>query len=296
MSDEELEPGGGEEVLAEDLNAIEPDEIDGEQEEQEGEPQESEAEAKARRMGWAPKDEWRGDETRWKTAEEFLAFMDEAPGVQRERLEKANQKIAEFEGTAEDLKRQLAIVTKRLKDQDKRGYDRAIADIKKQKRVAAENGDMEAFEAYEAEEDKLREEASSVNEEPEKPVNEGPKEPPEVKEWKGKNKWFDADMEMTRAAEGFSKTFNELNPTAGINAMLDYVEQKIRAAYPDKFENPNRREAPRTNSPGISGKGKGKKSFADLPPDAKKACNEFIADGIYKTRDEYVADYFEQEV
>lgn len=294
MSDEDLE-AGGEEVLAAELNAVDPDE---QEEQQEGEPsegEESEAEAKARRMGWAPKDEWRGDEARWKTAAEFLDFMDEAPAVQRERLEKADKRLSEYEQTADDLKRQLAMVTKRLKEQDQRGYDRALADIKQQKRTAAETGDMDAFEAAEAAEDALRKDAAKVEDTPD-PMDKGDrKEPPEIKDWRGKNQWFDRDMEMTRAAEAFSKAFNEKNPGAGVGPMLEYVEGKVRAAFPEKFENPNRKEAPRTAAPGMAGKGRGKKTFADLPADAKKACAEFISDGIYKTREEYAEDYFSQE-
>ena len=291
MSDEDdVSLKAGEEVLAEDLNAVE----DAEDTPDTGD-ESSDAEARARRMGWAPKEEWRGDEARWKTADEFLSFMDGAPAVQRERLEKADKKLAEFEGTAEDLKRQLALVTKRLKEQDQRGYDRALAEVKKTKRFAAESGDMEAFEAAEAEEDKLRESASKGEQEEAQVDNGNRNEPEGVKTWKAKNTWFDRNMEMTRAAEGLSRGFNEMNPGAGGDAMLEYVEKKIRLQFPEKFENPNRREAPKTAASGLAVKSGSKKTYADLPADAKKACAEFVHDGIYKTRDEYVEDYFKQE-
>jgi len=294
MSEQELE---GEEVLEEaPEDEIEGDAIaDTDDLEDDGEKAEDDTEDKARRMGWAPEDEWRGPKDRWKTADEFLSFMDEAPAVQRERLEKAGRRLSEYEGTTSDLKRQVEMLATRLKDQDKRGYERALADLKKEKRIAVENGDMDAFNEYETREDELRREAAEADAGPEEKQQTKPKEPHEITDWKSKNSWFDRDPEMTKTAEAMSIAFNQSNPGRSAVEMLEYVEKRIRGAYPDKFENPNRRDAPKTNASGTKRPSGSKKSFADLPSDAKKACLGFVEDGVYGSKDEYVADYFQQE-
>lgn len=262
-------------------------------EEQEGsEGEGDDAEARARRMGWAPQDEWRGDPERWKTAEEFLAFAEDTPAVLRERLEKYDRKLSEFDGEKDNLTRQISMLTKRLKEQDQRGYERAMSELKKQKRAAVEAGDMEAFSTFEEQEEELRKEAAEATKDPEPEDKKAP--PPEVKEWTEKTTWWNKDAEMTKSAEGFSQGFYASNPDGTVKDMLAYVDERIRRAYPEKFENPNRRTAPKTNGPGTSARG-GKKTFADLPPDARKACQEFVEDGIFATKEEYVADYFAQE-
>lgn len=251
-------------------------------------PEEGELEARARRLGWAPKDQWRGDPAKWKTAEDFLALSSEKLPVALERLRKQDAELT-------SVKKQLDVLSKRVVDQDKRGYERAMAEIRAGKKQAVADGDTAAFEAFEAKEDELRKAAP----EPEPAKKEEPVESPDITSWKSKNKWFGNKRGMTDTAIGQYNGYFESNSDESMDdeearaRAFRFVEKRMRMLYPDEFENPNRRTAPAVN--GVTPKkANGVKTFADLPPDAKAACEKFVRDGIFKSREEYTKDYFAQ--
>ena len=241
-------------------------------------------EARARALGWAPKSQWRGKPELWKSAEDFLAFMDDRPLVLQERNRKLTSQL-------DSVSKQLEVLTKRVEDQDKRGYERAMAEIRAGKKQAVADGDTEAFERFETQEDELRKQQAPA---------EAPKqqtEPPDISAWKRTNKWFGTNRGMTQTAEGqYTAYFDEhpdesMDDEASRERALKFVDRRMRTIFPEQFENPNRQTA-RTPNGVPSAKKVATKTYADLPPDAKRACDSFVDKGIFKSRDDYVKDYF----
>jgi hypothetical protein len=102
---------------------------------------------------------------------------------------------------------------------------------------------------------------------------------------------------MTQHANIIAQELQAENPNMSYEQVLKTVEQEIKDTFPAKFENParqqpsavdggtNREIAPKT----------GGKSFNDLPADAKEMCKQNVAQGLYKSKEEWVKTYFEEE-
>jgi hypothetical protein len=62
-------------------------------------------------------------------------------------------------------------------------------------------------------------------------------ERPAVQEFVNRNAaWFEKDPEMTEAAVAFNKGYLSKHPTADDSEILDHVERKMKAAFPDYFK------------------------------------------------------------
>ncbi len=59
---------------------------------------------------------------------------------------------------------------------------------------------------------------------------------PDIADFKERNSsWFGDDPEMTEAAFALNAVYAKLHPTASDKKVLEYVETKIKAAFPEKF-------------------------------------------------------------
>src|SRR3954470_23631210 len=110
----------------------------------------SESEAKARRQGWRPKDEYRGPDEKWVDADAFLKRSDEELPVMRERLKKQDRDLADLKGTVAKFAEHHAKV-------EKIAYERAMNEVKKQRREALAIGDADGFEQAEERLQELKE-------------------------------------------------------------------------------------------------------------------------------------------
>ena len=240
----------------------------------------AEVQARAERMGWAPKEKWRGAEGEWKSAKEFIKHTEDSNGRLKHQVKNLDERLANAE-------RMNKVITDRLKEQDRIGYERALREIKDQKREAARVGDVDAFEELEQREENIRKNAAPKEIAP-------PGEPAEITAWKQTNAWFDSDAAMTREAMGIYEGYAAAHPKASIAEALEEVSRKMPLLHPEKFENPNRSTAPRVEGNGALRGGKKGKGYADLPPEAKRAAKQFVDEKLFKSVEEYAADYFRE--
>lgn len=243
------------------------------------------AEAKAVRLGWRPKDEFKGDPDKWVDAAEFIRRGEEEPALAKanyakleKALERANGKIASLESTHQKLVEHLSTA-------EKRSYERAKREIEARLDQAAEAGDVEGVRAATRDITDLAREAAAPKVEAPKGAN----LPPEFEEWEEANPWWKTDTVMTAAAVAVA---NELEAGGMKDGPKLYAEvtRRIRAEFPHKFENPRRREPAAvegaTNAPKKTGK-----TYADLPADAKAMCDDFCKNIKGFTREKFVRDY-----
>ena len=73
-------------------------------------------------------------------------------------------------------------------------------------------------------------------------------------------------------------------------AFYDAIEAEVRKQFPDNFTNTRRRAPATVESGNGAGRNTGTKTYANLPPEAKAACDDFV-DQELMTRDQYVAEY-----
>lgn len=234
-------------------------------------------EERARLQGWRPKDEYKGDESRWVDAETFIARGEDQVPILKERFHKLEADYLEQKKTLEAL-------AKHHKETAEREYKRALADLKKQKAEAVANGDSDAFIKIEEDEERLRSEKEAKKEESAPAVH------PDWSGWVADNTWYTSDKEAKEFADFISAKVGQENPHLVGRAFFDAVKDRVKKAMPQKFENPRRKDPPHVEGDG-GGRRTGKKGYTDLPPEAKAACDKFVKQGVL-TKEQYIKDFF----
>jgi hypothetical protein len=239
----------------------------------------TESEAKARRQGWRPKDEYRGPEEKWVDADAFLKRSDEELPVMRERLRKQDKDLAELKGTVTKFAEHHARV-------EKVAYERAMAEVKKQRREALAIGDADGFEAAEERIAELKEvKPAATQKEAAADIA------PEVQTWVQANPWFRSEPRLAKYAETVCGELQAEDPTRDLSDILKEVAKEVKQRFPEKFANAKRAAPPAVEGATTVSAGKGSKGFPNLPAAAKIACDKFIKQGLIKNRDEYLKYY-----
>lgn len=255
-------------------------------------------EEKAMNMGWVPEEDFKGDKSKWRPAEEFVERGENYVPILRDRVKKADEKI---EVLSQQLNVMQMATDEQKKEFEKLGYDTAkrefdqkVTDLKKQQIEAVGEGDSETYL-------KLEEDISKL-EEPEKPAATVPEQPEgavEFNDWKTRNEWYQNDTDLTAYADGIHMNIAQANPGISPKDLFEKVTEKVKAVFPGKFVNENRDTDNKVDSPGVmSGKNSSKKTWADLPETAKTAFNRqkttIERQGGEFTKDQYLKLYFEE--
>ncbi len=229
----------------------------------------------AKSMGWVPEENFRGDKSRWVTAEAFVEKgMNDLP-VLRERVRKQASDIASMHRDMTDLK-------EFHKDNRQREYGRAVKEIEGRQRKTVEEGDTEAYDALQ---DERRELATDYQ----PPAQ---KENPLYTEWKSEQgEWFEKNPEMTDYANSVSDFIAKQEPNlVGKKEFLDKVSSEVRGRFKSYFENVNRDNPSTVEDGGRTHRKTSAKSYANLPDEARAACDRFVRNGQI-TKEQYVEDY-----
>jgi len=246
-------------------------------EKQEEEREYTEIEQRAIKMGWNP--HWDGDEDDFIDAKEF---------VRRKPLFDKIEAVTKRQKQTEEALNQLSQHHQKVKEVE---YQRALKQIRQEKREALKEGDTtRALEL----EDKMDELAATHEEEVKVIQQNTQKAEGASKEflvWVKDNDWYLKDEEMHDFADGVAQSFVKRAQATGSviteNDVFDYVLDKVKKSYPDKFENPNRQRpsavtsATRTN--------KQIKSTFKLTDEEESIARNFERMGIM-TKDEYIKE------
>lgn len=237
-------------------------------------------EDRARRMGWVPQEEFRGDKAKWTDAATFVKNGEESLPILRERLRNADKTIADLTKTAAEFK-------KMSDSAFDRAYKKAKEDLKTEIKQAGKDGDEKRVEAAteelaELEKEKVEREAAADKD----PVFEG---------WVGQNQWYQ-DPTMKLEAEAIAWKLRRMGDKTDGVAFLDKVKDEMKKAFPEKFGNPRRNAGSHVERPagGGEGGGGGKKGWEHLPAEAKEAGERHIRQKFFKDKAEYAAAYWAQ--
>ena len=250
-----------------------------------------EVENRAKGMGWIPKEEFRGDPAKWRPAEEFVERAESLMPIMKTQMKKYEDKITSLESEVRTTKGTMEKIIKMSDKVSQREYDRAKSDLIKQQVQAVSEGDTEKWMQLENDKEKLEKpEPIPV----EKPVQQA--ENPMFKTWHDQNDWYLNDPTLTRYANAIGA--ETTNPNMPYLDWLKSIETAVKEAFPHKFTNTNRQKATAVDNSEMRGgalvRPKGK-SYNDLPQDAKGHCDKYISQGLFKTREDYVKSYFEEE-
>jgi hypothetical protein len=256
------EEEGGATVLEEEQGGADTDTNDG------GTAEANPIEALATELGWAPKDQFRGNPDDWKPADEFIRAGREIQRNLSRDLRGVKETVANMSRTS------AALLEQQL--------ERQRAELEARFTSAVEEGDPEAARAARTQIDRL--EASA-------PTAQAPA--PEGQQFAEKHSsWFGKDREATAYAANRCDHYAKMGLSPA--RQLAAVEQDMKPLFPELFPAPAKQPpvvaAPGSRTAATSGR---KKSFHDLPAEAQKVAKDMAERTGIKIED-YVSNYFAQ--
>lgn len=269
----------------------------------------NEVETKALSMGWIPKEQFKGDESKWVDADTFVSRgetfvpflkannkkLESELSVVKGELAKTNNLLKAAQEAIDTLK-DFNSQHNREKVETKR--DQLITQLKE----AREAGNVEQEEQIRSQLDETREALKEAGKE--KPKVNSTVEPvdytqrPEWKQFVDENPWWNDNRRMRAMAVEIANEIREtpdgksMSPTDFFRAVSKET-QKV-------FDSGQRVTTKVEGSRGGAGDNGGGKSYSSLPADAKAACDRMasrlVGEGrAYKTikdwRDDYAAKY-----
>lgn len=250
-------------------------------------PDTSAVEAEARTFGWRPQEEFNGPAEKWRSAEEFLEEGKRINGFLRKDLQKLQSQLTARDATIADLQRSITEFAEFHRMTEQRAYEKARKELQDARKEALRNNDGDTVVEIEERLEALKPPAAPKTPE----AAPAPKADPVWDGWVAQNQWFTNDKKLNAVANSYSALVRQENPDlVGVN-FLEEVKRRVVEDFPEKFQ--SRREAPpAVLRGGESRGGSGRKTFADLPAEAKQACDKFVKQGFVKDRETYVRDYF----
>lgn len=257
-------------------------------------------ENRAKSMGWIPKEEFKGDVSKWRPANEYVQRAEDLMPILKSQLGRYESKINQYESEISNLKSDLTTqketakkLVKMSETAQKMAYEQAKRELTAKQIQAVADSDIEKWQALEEQKDNLPkpETVEIPDQKPSNPYNDSV-----FKQWHEKNAWYQNDQDLTEFAEFQAEKLIKMNPSMPYHEVLQTVETRIKKTFPNKFENTARSQASSVDSGSQrpSPDQSGKKTYRNLPEDAKEQCDKLVEQGIY-TKEQYVKDYFEEE-
>lgn len=211
-------------------------------------------EDRAAAMGWKPlpvdprnpqPHEYRGDPRRWSPAAEFIARGEEELPILREQSRRMSEKLARVEPELTRLRKTVteqdaAIrhVTALAQRSDKRGYDRAKAELVQQRREAVEAGDIEAHDQVQEQLDALEAGRAEAEAPPPPVVEPDPPPPPagqpvEITQFVRDHPWFLRDEKLKAAMIAQHNIVIKEEPEWPLQDQLDEALERMTKLYPE---------------------------------------------------------------
>ena len=237
----------------------------------------------ARDQGWAPKEEFKGEEHKWVDAPEFLRR-----GELFQKIETQGKANKALQRELSEIREVLAEFKNHHSKVQETAYKKAIDDLKARKEQALEDGDAKALIAVDEQLDEVKEEQRMAKLRSQmKPQRQEPtEEAPQFSEWKSQNTWYEKDDELRDFADTYGLGLANRGKTP--DEVLKLVEKKVRETYKHKFENPNRSKPGAVEASARTGTRPGSTySPTDVERDMAK---KFVRSGLFKNEQEYYAE------
>ena len=243
---------------------------------------------RAKMMGDIPKEEFRGDPSKWVPADKYVERADNLMPILKSQLGKYEGEISNLKATVESQRKTTEKLLKMGETVQQRAYEQAKRELTKEQVQAVTDGDVTKWQQLEDQKEGLPK--------PEPVVVEEPQISPAFNSWKSGNEWYLKDDDMTEYANFYGQSLQSKSPTMPYEELLVKVEEKIKQTFPQRFENPERAKpsvvdgsATREIAP------KAGNSYNDLPADAKEMCNQNVKQGLFKSKEDWVKSYFEED-
>lgn len=239
--------------------------------------------------GWRPEEEFKGDKTKWRPADEWVKRgRDFIPFIKVQNKSLKND-ISALKQTIESQKKTTEKLLKMSEKVGQDSYERAKRELTQKQMEAVKEGDVDAFAAIEKEKEDLKRPEPIVEE------VQQPQDSPVFSAWKSSNDWYAKDPSLQLFADAYGSQYKGQNPNASYEDVLKAAELKVREEFPHKFTNQQRETPSLVDSGGVGGvqQSSNTNTYANLPADAKAQCNAWVKDGTMKSQEQYIKDYYE---
>lgn len=266
----------------------------------------------ARSMGWKPKDEFRGDQSKWIEAKDYVEFGRKAlPILQQnnQRLHgsvsaleaRVNQLTAALEASKNDFQVMQEVQNEELTRRVQEERQNLLTRLKAAKRDDDTDLEVELTDQLtrlntaqaEAEtpakgptRDEQEAQAAQI------PLN------PAMRDWVQANEWFGKDPQKTARAVGIGHLVRADHPDLMGAEFYQEVDRRLAKlnVAPARGDG---KVAPSSGGSGSGGGGDAGRTYADLPAEAKKACDRYAEkfvnpNGQFKTTADYRKHYVRQ--
>lgn len=227
-------------------------------------------------QGWRPREDFDGEEDEFIDAPEFV------------RRGELFRKIESQSKEMKDMKRALQALAKQNADIAKIEYEKALKDLKAQKKDALAEGDADRVVEVDEQIDLVKDQQKALQQQQLEQVREQALNP-EFAAWTAKNQWYETDKRMRSYADslGVSLAQEGMSPTE----VLKEVEKEVRQRFSEKFRNP-KREAPAAVEGAVNraGSKRGDDTESNMSADEKRIMNTIINSGVM-TKEKYLEQY-----
>jgi hypothetical protein len=235
-------------------------------------------EAEAKEQGWNPDPESL-PEGKWTDAKTFVEKGEKIAGILKSRLDRQDAQIKKLQ----DDNKSFGEWSQKLLDKEKKRSADLLAELEAQRATAITDGDGQEFTRVDREIQRVRQDISAPA-----PTN-GQELDPVAQAWLLNNDWYNNDEDLQIYADGISERVAQEGYVG--QAYFKELTSRVKARFPEKFENPRRSRANDVEAGGeLQTQGSTPHSYENLPADAKAACDRFVASGLI-TKEKYVEDY-----
>lgn len=235
----------------------------------------SKVEQSAIEQGWVPKEDFQGEEHKWVDAGEFLRR-----GELFSKIDSQNRRIKSQDDKFAALEQHYL----KVKETE---YKRALADLKKQKKDALIENDVEAVLDVDEKIEELREEQiAEARASAQAQMTQVQSEPhPEFVAWTNKNGWYETNKPMRAFADARGMELAQEGRSR--SDVLRLVAEEVRKEFPNKFYNSKREEPSSVEGAGVQ-KGSSSKGII-LSEIETTIMKKLVGQGVL-TKEQYLKD------
>jgi len=263
-------------------------------------------EARARGMGWRPRNEWTGPDYRWVDAKTFVERGERIIPVQRERNAALEKRIQEQQGQISEMRDMMAQQIERTRRAEQIGYKRAMRELEAQKAEAVRNADPVAVARVDEQirdmgPDPLLEQR--VQQPAPQPQQQQNTPDPIVVDWVDDNPWVTQNPAAWDMAVVTLNRVRAERPRTSLEEQLAEVKKRVMPLFVQDAGSsaPSRRDAPaavaRSQSAGVSTRVQ-PRTFAAMPLEVQKQYEKekrvLHGKGKELTREEFAEYYWDQ--
>ena len=235
-----------------------------------------ELEQEAKELGWVPQENFKGDPSKWVDAETFVARGKEVMPILRKNNERLLGEVETLKGSVTELKSALTQAQESLEefrkyneDVAKKSYEKAVRELKEQRKTALKEGDGERVVVIEEALEELDEQEKSARPAPKAPEAKPQPAPatlhPDYKAWEADNASWLKDEEKKTYAMSMAQYLRSTTKATG-REFLDLVSAEVESRF-------GRANGTSKVEGGTRETGRSGRNYSDLPLEARQACD-----------------------